>query len=264
MCSCGQFCEGGYSIIVAEIKINGMTLYNCISEISIRKDGKLQARTKQQDPLSIQSAANILNSVPNDNIQFGYHSATGKQIRLTNDGLRAKRMNSHKMGADGVVYGAHPLNRRAVFEVKIVKSMGEWYEGLQFGIMRYKKGVPVESGPHIPSKCRGAVNHCVWSGQWLHYNLATRNELSEYGSVNLDDLREGDRVGLRLSEDGVLEFTVNGENQGIAAENIYTRNTDTYAVVDHFGSCVATEITKAGTILGLHVINMPIKIIILL
>ena len=47
MCSCGQFCEGGYSIIVAEIKINGMTLYNCISEILIRKDGKLQARTKQ-------------------------------------------------------------------------------------------------------------------------------------------------------------------------------------------------------------------------
>ena len=39
---------------------------------------------------------------------------------------------------------------------------------------------------------------------------------------------------------------MNGESQGIAAKNIHTRDADVYAVVDHFGQCVATVITKAG------------------
>ena len=47
----------------------------------------------------------------------------------------------------------------------------------------------------------------------------------------LDDVREGDCVGLHLSQDGVLEFTVNGESQSIAAENIYTRDTDVYMLL---------------------------------
>lgn len=187
----------------------------------------------------------MLNSVPNDDVQFGFHSSTGEHIRLTDDGLGATRMNSSKILDGGIVYGAYPLNRRAEFEVKIVKSIDVWYDGLQFGVMKYEKGEP---SPQIPSDCRGAVNHCVWSSQWL-FNFVARNEQSEYGSVNLDDLREGDRVGLRLSEDGVLQFTVNGESQGIAAKNIYTRNSDVYAVVNHSGSCVATKITKAGTII---------------
>ena len=206
-----------------------------------------QARSKQQDPLSVRAAAKMLSSVPNDEVQFGYHIATGKQIiRLISDGLGAKRLNPDKEFGDGIAYGAHPLHGRAVFEVKIIKTMGEWYGGLRFGIMRCKKGIPIESGPSIPSDSKGAANHCVWSGQWLCYNLVTRNELSEYGYVNLDDLHVGDCVGLHLSQGGVLEFTVNGESQGIAAENIYTRNSDVYAVVDHHGCCVATEIIKAG------------------
>ena len=34
--------------------------------------------------------------LPNKAIQFGYHSATGKQIRITNGGLDAERMNVEK------------------------------------------------------------------------------------------------------------------------------------------------------------------------
>ena len=112
------------------------------------------------------------------------------------------------------------------------------------------KGVAIESGPSIPSDSHCATNHCVWFQERLHNNLVTRSSdgpyLPVYGNVNLDDLQEGDCVGLCLSQDGVLEFTVNGESQGVVAKNIYTRDSDVYAVVDHYGSCVATVITKAG------------------
>ena len=58
--------------------------------------------------------------------------------------------------------------------------------------------------------------------------LATPTQCRDYGYVDLYDLHEGDRIGLRLSQDGVLEFFVNGESQDIAARDVYTRNSDVY------------------------------------
>ncbi len=46
------------------------------------------------------------------------------------------------------------------------------------------------------------------------------------------------------------------ESQGIAAKNIYTRDTDFYAVVDHCGHCVSTVITKAGECYSSHICCM--------
>ena len=196
----------------------------------------------QQDPLILleQTAAKI---VPNEEIQFGYHSITGKQMRINNDGLEAERLDPDRVPCNGVAYGAHPLKGRAEFEVKIVSHGTDWYGAIQFGVMRCKKGLPIKHGPR---DTQFAVNYCIWADQQLFNNIITPRERTDYGNIDLRDLCEGDRLGLHLSEDGVLEFTVNGENQGIAAENIYTRNSDVYAVVDHFGDCVATAITKAG------------------
>ena len=200
-------------------------------------------RRIQQDSPSKPTTAKFL---PNEDIQFGYHSASGKQIRITNDGLGAERMNPDRVWDDGVAYGACPLKGIAEFEVKIVSYGTKWTGSIRFGVMRCKKDVPIEPGPSIPSDSCDAANHYVWSFQQLWNNLVTPSEQSSYGYVDLCDLREGDRVGLRLSQDGVLEFLVNGESQGIAAKNIYTRNSDVYAVVDHLANCVATVITKAG------------------
>ena len=186
------------------------------------------------------------NFVPNEDIQFGYHSASGKQIRITNDGLAAERVDPDTWYENGEAYGARPLKGMAEFEVKIVSYGTRWSRSIRLGVMRCKKGVPIEPGPRIPRDSYNAANHFVWSIQQLFNNLVTPNKKSNYGCVDLCDLREGDRVGLRLSQDGVLEFFVNGENQGIAAKNIYTRNSDVYAVVDHRSNCVATVITKAG------------------
>ena len=198
-----------------------------------------------QDPLS---ESDTDESTPNKDIQFGYHSAAGKKIRITNNGLGAERMNPEYEFDDGVAYGAQPLKGLAEFEVKMVTYYygAKWITSLGFGIRRCKKGMPIESGPGIPENPYDAEYHYVWTDQRLVNNLVSPRNDSDYGYVDLDDLREGDCVGLCLSQDGVLEFTVNGESQGIAAKNIYTRDTDVYAVVDHYGRCVATVITKAG------------------
>ena len=197
-----------------------------------------------QDPLSQSDTKDI---------QFGYHSAVGKNILITNNGLGAERMNPEDDYSDGVAYGAQPLKGPAELEVKIVIYGTKWPFSLGLGLRSHKKGVPIKSGPSIPADPSDAEYHCVWTDQRLFNNLVTPGERSDYGYVDLDDLCEGDCVGLCLSQDGVLEFTVNGESQGIAAKNIYTRDTDVYAVVDHFGHCVATVITKAGECHSSHI-----------
>jgi hypothetical protein len=192
-------------------------------------------------------------STSNKDIQFGYHSASGKHIRITNNGLGAERMNPEDVLFGGVAYGAKPLKGLAEFEVKMVTYGAKWHCSLRFGVMRMKRGTVIEPGPGIPENSPNADYHCLWTSQTLPNNLVTPREESDYGYVDLKDLREGDCVGLRLSRDGVLEFTVNGESQGIAAKNIYTRDTDVYAVVDHYGCCVATVITKAGECYSSHI-----------
>ena len=186
------------------------------------------------------------NLVPNKDIQFGYHSVSGKQIRITNNGLGAERMKPDSVYSDGVVYGAQPLKGRAEFEVEIVSSEAGWTESLGIGVMRCKKGVPIKS-IDIPSHPYNAINHFVWTNNQLFNNLVdVAGKQRDYGYVDLFDIREGDCIGLRLSQDGLLEFTVNGKGQGLATRNIYTRDTDVYAFVNHWGKRVATVITKAG------------------
>ena len=183
----------------------------------------------------------------NKDIQFGYHSASGKYVRFTNNGLGAERINDYSDYENGVTYGAQPLKGLAEFEVKVVTYGAHWPDPIQVGVMRCKKGATIQSGPGIPENSVDSEDHCVWAGDHrLINNLDTSGGESEYGYVDLDYLCEGDCVRLCLSRDGTLEFFVNGASQGIAAKNIYTRDTDVYAVVDHLSQCAATVITKAG------------------
>ena len=112
--------------------------------------------------------------------------------------------------------------------------------------MRCKKSAPIKSDHSFPYISFAVANHCTWADQRLVDNIASQSKLSDYGSIDLDDLDEGDCVGLRLSEEGIMKFTVNGESQGIAAKNVYARDSEVYAVVDHYGTRTATVITKAG------------------
>ena len=143
-----------------------------------------------------------------------------------------------------MVYGEKALRGTAEFEVELVSYGTGWSGTLKLGVMRCKTGNPIDK--NIPRYSPEGTHHCVWSSDKLHNRLTDCFTEQHYGLVNLDDLRAGDRLGMRVTHDGVLEFFVNGRHQGVAIEGIYERGYDVYAVVDHYANCKATRITRAG------------------
>jgi hypothetical protein len=181
-------------------------------------------------------------------IQFGYYSPSQHHgdlqdyIRITNDGLGSEAIG-HVCGYG--VYGTLPLRGRAEFEVEIVQSRAPSFD---IGLMRFKKKNAPECIAHYDLRRLCGKKLCRY-----HYDEKEQNNFSGCKHHNLC---KGDRFGLCLSEDGALEFTVNGEGQGIAAENVYSRHTDVYVVVHHNFNSAATAITKAGEMINnRHTIN---------
>lgn len=62
----------------------------------------------------------------------------------------------------------------------------------------------------------------------------------EYGQCNLDELGEGDRIGLIRKTNGDLHFYVNGRDQGVAASNVPN---PVWGVVDLYGRTVRGNCT---------------------
>ena len=120
-----------------------------------------------------------------------------------------------------------------------------WLGTLKLGVMRCKTGTCV-TDKNIPRYSPEGTHHCVWSSDKLHNRLTDCFTEQHYGEVNLDELRAGDKLGMRVTHDRTLEFFVNGRHQGVAAENLYQKGYDVYAVVDHYANCKATRITRAG------------------
>ena len=178
-------------------------------------------------------------------VEFGFHSVHGPNIKLSENGLLAERIKSYK---GGVVYGAEVLRGTTEFEVEITSTASQWRGKISLGVMQCKAGSKIKHSD-IPEHLLHANSYCAWSsGRVLNklvgYSDPTR---MKYGFTNLHDLHEGDRLGLRVSHDGVLTFFVNGKSQGVAAQGIYQDGYDLYPVVDVYGQCEAVRITRAGT-----------------
>lgn len=152
--------------------------------------------------------------------------------------------------AYGVVYGEKPLRGTAEFEVELISYGTGWSGTLKLGVMRCQTGgaITLEG---IPRYSPEGTHHCVWSSDKMHNRLTENFTEQHYGQVNLDDLRTGDRLGMRLNHDGTLEYFVNGQYQGLAMEGVYEKGYDVYPIVDHYANCKATKITRAGK--DLHV-----------
>lgn len=65
--------------------------------------------------------------------------------------------------------------------------------------------------------------------------LKDGSSLVEAYGMDLDKLKEGDRVGVMRTSQMELVFYINGESQGIAANNIPK---PVYALVNLYGKCV--------------------------
>lgn len=177
-------------------------------------------------------------------MQFKFHSVTGKNITLLEDGLYARR--KRYIYGNAVVYGSAPIKHRGTFEVEIKEFDSEWVYSIRIGVMMLPTGTQLKE-TDVPKNPRGTQNYCMWcEGELWNGLRGTRVCGSKYGSVNLDDLRKGDKVGMRLSCDGTLSFFINGRMQGVAVKDLKKVGYDYYPVIDFGGKCNAVRITRAG------------------
>ena len=183
-------------------------------------------------------------------VEFGFHSIYADNIKMSEDGMLAEKT---KLYGCGVVYGAKVLRGTTEFEVEITSCKTKWAGSLTLGVMQCVKGTKIKHSA-IPQISLGAEMYCMWSSHRVLNKLVGYLGPTEkkYGSTNLENLREGDRLGLRVSHDGVLTFFVNGKSQGVAAQGVYQDGYDLYAVVDVYANCKAVRITRAGTFTSRH------------
>lgn len=184
-------------------------------------------------------------------IEFGFQQVSGKNIIVSEKNkLKAKRKDPGNDPYDAVVYGTEPLKGTTEFEIEIeCYDNTKWSGSVQLGVSRLKQGSDLRQS-QIPRLSEHGDNHCIWLSNEIHNRLDGGQHIqSPYGSrEEFHSLREGGRVGFRLTHNGDLYFFLNGKCQGIAASGVYKTGYDVYPVVDVTGGCTAVKITRAGNV----------------
>ena len=177
-------------------------------------------------------------------VNFGYSQKyCSKHMRVEQDGKSAYKENPASIYAHGVAYGSRPVKGHCEFEVELTSYGTGWSGNLKLGIMRTSGKLEEETIPRYSPEASG---YCIWCAGKLHDHMIAMTEMP-YGKQSLDELQQGDRLGLQLTRNGVLTFFINGHPQGVAASSVYSKkDCDVYVVVDHYANCKSTQITRAG------------------
>uniref|UniRef100_A0A668AJ46 Neuralized-like protein 4 n=1 Tax=Myripristis murdjan TaxID=586833 RepID=A0A668AJ46_9TELE len=159
------------------------------------------------------------------------HPRSGKLIGLSNSNRTAQRNQPVQEFNHGLVLSREPLRDRDVFTVRIDKKVNSWSGSIEIGVTALDP-----AALDFPSSATG-----LKGGSWIVSGCSVlrdgRSVLEEYGR-DLDQLAEGDRVGIQRSARGELHLWVNGQDCGAAASGLPPR---LWAVVDLYGKC--TQVT---------------------
>ncbi|XP_062858914.1 neuralized-like protein 4 isoform X1 [Trichomycterus rosablanca] len=159
------------------------------------------------------------------------HPRSGKLIGLSNSNRTAQRNQPVQEFNHGLVLSREPLRDRDVFTVRIDKKVNSWSGSIEIGVTALDP-----AALDFPSSATG-----LKGGSWIVSGCSVlkdgRSVLEEYGR-DLDQLGEGDRVGIQRNGRGELHLWVNGQDCGPAASGLPSR---LWAVVDLYGKC--TQVT---------------------
>uniref|UniRef100_A0A9J8DIY4 Neuralized-like protein 4 n=1 Tax=Cyprinus carpio carpio TaxID=630221 RepID=A0A9J8DIY4_CYPCA len=159
------------------------------------------------------------------------HPRSGKLIGLSNSNRTAQRNQPVQEFNHGLVLSREPLRDRDVFTVRIDKKVNSWSGSIEIGVTALDP-----AGLEFPSSATG-----LKGGSWIVSGCSVlkdgRSVLEEYGR-DLDQLGEGDCVGIQRNGKGELHLWVNGQDCGTAASGLPSR---LWAVVDLYGKC--TQVT---------------------
>lgn len=193
-------------------------------------------------------------------MRFNFHDVTvysslshrehiSDQMSISDDGKVATKIDPELVYAKGVVYSERLAKGLTEFEIEVVSYGTSWSGNFKLGIMIHRTSEKLDK-EKIPRYTPESPDHCVWCASKLHDHITNMAEVS-YGDRTLDELREGDRLGIQITTQGELKYLLNGKIQGIATTDVYRPGYDVYAVVDHYANCKATKITRASKNIGI-------------
>ncbi|KAG7243414.1 hypothetical protein INR49_011871 [Caranx melampygus] len=162
-----------------------------------------------------------------------FHEKCGTLIKLSNNNKTAERRRPLDEFNNGVVMTNRPLRHNEMFEIRIDKLVDKWSGSIEIGVTTHNPNnldypatmTNLRSGTIMMSGCGILTN-----------GKGTRREYCEF---SLDELQEGDHIGLMRKASGALHFYINGIDQGVAAAQ--TPGV-VYGVVDLYGMAVKVTI----------------------
>ncbi|KAK9298978.1 hypothetical protein QLX08_007891 [Tetragonisca angustula] len=169
-------------------------------------------------------------AIREDRLRF--HERVGSLVKLTNNARTAERRRPLDEFNNGVVMTHRPLRDNELFEVRIDRLVHKWSGSIEVGVTMHSPTAlefpatmtNMRSGTTMMSGCGILVNG--------------KGTCREYGEYNLDELREGDRVGMIRRSNGNLHYLINGLDQGIAAKV----PVGVWGVIDLYGMTVKVTI----------------------
>ncbi|KAK1117500.1 hypothetical protein K0M31_016533 [Melipona bicolor] len=169
-------------------------------------------------------------AIREDRLRF--HERVGSLVKLSNNARTAERRRPLDEFNNGVVMTHRPLRDNELFEVRIDRLVHKWSGSIEVGVTMHSPTAlefpatmtNMRSGTTMMSGCGILVNG--------------KGTCREYGEYNLDELREGDRVGMIRRSNGNLHYLINGLDQGIAAKV----PVGVWGVIDLYGMTVKVTI----------------------
>ncbi|XP_012261174.2 neuralized-like protein 4 isoform X1 [Athalia rosae] len=169
-------------------------------------------------------------AIREDRLRF--HERVGTLVKLSNNARTAERQRPFDEFNNGVVMTHRALRDNELFEIRIDRLVGKWSGSIEVGVTTHSP--TALEFPATMTNMRSGTT--MMSGCGILTNgKGTRRE---YGEFNLDELREGDRVGMIRRSNGNLHYLINGLDQGIAAKI----PSGVWGVIDLYGMTVKVTI----------------------
>ncbi|KFB46796.1 hypothetical protein ZHAS_00014801 [Anopheles sinensis] len=170
---------------------------------------------------------------PDAGDKLRFHTRCGSLVKLSANCRTAERRRPLDEFNNGVVMTHRPLWDNELFEIRIDRLVDKWSGSIEVGVTTH-----CPSALQFPATMTNLRSGTIMmSGCGILTNgKGTRRE---YGEFNLDELREGDRVGMMRKSNGNLHYYINGRDQGVAA----TRVAQTlWGVIDLYGMTIKVTI----------------------
>ncbi|KAG7212691.1 hypothetical protein KM043_012968 [Ampulex compressa] len=169
-------------------------------------------------------------AIREDRLRF--HERVGTLVKLSNNARTAERRRPVDEFNNGVVMTHRPLRDNELFEIRIDRLVCKWSGSIEVGVTTHSP--TALEFPATMTNMRSGTT--MMSGCGILTN--GKGTQREYGEFNLDELREGDRVGMVRRNNGNLHYLINGLDQGIAAKV----PTGVWGVIDLYGMTVKVTI----------------------